>query len=54
MAENVRTARRDSARVQMDTGAVVTRGWGQPRRELRLKSAALCEPDEESPGLDVV
>lgn len=26
----------------------------QPRRELRLKFAALCEPDEESPGLDVV
>jgi hypothetical protein len=29
-------------------------GAGQPRRELRLKLAALCEPDEESPGLEVV
>ncbi|GAA1824404.1 hypothetical protein GCM10009714_02690 [Microlunatus capsulatus] len=46
-------AGRDSARAPEGTSAVVRSAAGQPRRELRLKPAALCEP-EERPGLDVV
>ncbi|GAA1433801.1 hypothetical protein GCM10009616_26610 [Microlunatus lacustris] len=49
-----RLSRRDSARVRRDTGAVVRAAAGQPRRELRLKLAALCEPEEDRPGLDVL
>jgi hypothetical protein len=38
----------------VDTGAVVEPVGAQPRRELRLKFAALCEPEEDRPGLEVV
>lgn len=36
--------------------ASISADGGQPRRELRLKPAALCEPEPEpdKPGLDVV
>ena len=39
---------------RVGTGAVVEQAEAQPRRELRLKLAALCEPELDSPGLEVV
>jgi hypothetical protein len=48
---------RDDARAVSGTGVVFS--GGQPRRELRLKPAALCDREElcdpeERPGLEVV